>query len=38
MTGEQVCIDCGDGHYWNGTACIKECPKDQFLNTLTNEC
>lgn len=37
-TGENVCIDCGEGYYWNGTSCIKECPQGQFLNTQTNEC
>ena len=33
-----MCIDCGEGHYWNGSACVKECPEGQFLNLNTNEC
>ena len=38
VTPEKICMTCGDGQHWNGTACQKTCPNGQFLNKLTNEC
>ena len=38
VTPEKICLTCGDGQNWNGTACQKSCPVGQFLNRAIDEC
>ena len=38
LTPENVCMTCGEGRYWNGTACQVSCPNGQFLNPTSNLC
>ena len=37
-TPENVCINCGEGHEWNGNSCVKQCPTGQTLNFRNNLC
>lgn len=38
LTPEKICLSCGEGRIWNGTACQKSCPKGQYLNATTQDC
>ncbi len=38
MTPENICLTCGELRFWNGTACVKQCPLGQFLNYTTDKC
>ena len=38
ITPENVCLSCGEGRYWNGTACAVKCPAGQYMNPTTNQC
>lgn len=38
ITPENVCLSCGEGRYWNGSACAVKCPAGQYMNPATNQC